>query len=205
LSATPLNPIHPITNQWADFNEPKGYAKPNHSRSHRSNGCKLSSPTRRRPGGGAILATEETSPEFVIIVHKRPDLDSLALHMAETKANSTEVFLLCVAASGALPTARRGGQVGHGGDPFSLLARMALKGRASGHFELVGYCEGESRHGVGVHGRHGFRPWRRRHALVSSAATDEGESGRVCLSARRKLGQGKGSRRSPYMGVGHGG
>jgi hypothetical protein len=142
LSTTPLNLIHPITNQWADFNEPKGYAKPNRSRSHRSNDCKLSSPTRRRPGGGAILATEETSPEFVIIVHKRPDLDSLALHMAETKANSTDVFLPCMAASGALPTARRDGHVGHGGDPFSLLARMALKGRASGHFESTGYCEG---------------------------------------------------------------
>jgi hypothetical protein len=77
-------------------------------------------------------------------VHKRADLDSLALHMAETKANSTEVFLPCMAASGALPTARRGRHVGHGGDPFSLLARMALKGRASGTLSRQGIAR-ESR------------------------------------------------------------
>jgi hypothetical protein len=49
-------------------------------------------------------ATEETSPEFVILAHKHSDFDSLVLLIIETKANSTEVFLPCMAASGALPT-----------------------------------------------------------------------------------------------------
>jgi hypothetical protein len=60
------------------------------------------------PADGATPATEETSLEFIIFAHKCPDLDSLALLIVETKANSTEVFLPCMAASGALPTAQCG-------------------------------------------------------------------------------------------------
>jgi hypothetical protein len=60
----------------------------------------------------------------------RVDEESEAHHgtnRGETKANSTEVFLPCMEASGALPTARRGGHVGHGG--AHSLSRLEWRSR----------------------------------------------------------------------------